>query len=240
MRRSSSKKLRVKQVIDFIATRLRKKRFTFFESLISSLPRPLTILDVGGTLRFWECMQFCEAEGVMITLLNKRREDIQDLPYRNFRGVAGDARDMKEFVDKQFDIVFSNSVIEHVGCYDDQWCMANEVRRVGKRYFLQTPNRHFPIEPHFVFPFFQFLPLWIRVWLISHFSLGTWERVADRRQAIEAVNSHRLLSKKELKKLFPDGIIVDERLLGLPKSFVVFAGWDVPSAKLGAVAITRE
>lgn len=55
---------------------------------------------------------------------------------------------MKQFQDNEFDAVFSNSVIEHVGDYEAQRQMANEIMRVGKRYFVQTPNFYFPIEPH--------------------------------------------------------------------------------------------
>ncbi|MEM2045934.1 MAG: class I SAM-dependent methyltransferase, partial [Candidatus Bathyarchaeia archaeon] len=57
--------------------------------------------------------------------------------------IIGDARCMP-FKDKSFDVVFSNSVIEHVGNYDDQKMCAEEIRRVGKCYFVQTPNFYFP------------------------------------------------------------------------------------------------
>ena len=63
---------------------------------------------------------------------------------------------MDFFKDKSFDAVFSNSVIEHVGTFEDQKMMANEVIRVTNFYFIQTPNLYFPIEPHFLVPFFQF------------------------------------------------------------------------------------
>jgi hypothetical protein len=57
---------------------------------------------------------------------------------------------------------FSNSVIEYVGDFPDQQRMADEVRRVGDRYRVQSMSKHFPIEPRFVFPFYQHLPLWLR------------------------------------------------------------------------------
>jgi 2-polyprenyl-3-methyl-5-hydroxy-6-metoxy-1,4-benzoquinol methylase len=79
---------------------------------------------------------------------------------------------MRQFRDHQFDVVYSNSVIEHVGDLDDMRRMAQEIQRVGKRYFLQTPNRYFPIEPHFVFPFFQFLPRPVQISLVQKFRLG--------------------------------------------------------------------
>ena len=36
------------------ANRLRSARFRQFEKMAASLPRPLRILDVGGTSEFWE------------------------------------------------------------------------------------------------------------------------------------------------------------------------------------------
>ncbi len=61
------------------------------------------------------------------------------------------------FGDREFDIAFSNSVIEHVPP-ELQAAFAAEVSRVADRYFVQTPNRYFPIEPHYQLPLFQFLP----------------------------------------------------------------------------------
>ena len=65
---------------------------------------------------------------------------------------------MPEFTTGEFDVVFSNSVIEHVGDFDDQRRMADEVRRVGRRFFVQTPNRWFPLEVHTRLPFVHWLP----------------------------------------------------------------------------------
>ncbi|HWS70973.1 MAG TPA: class I SAM-dependent methyltransferase, partial [Thermoanaerobaculia bacterium] len=63
----------------------------------------------------------------------------------------------------------SNSVLEHVA---DMPAMAREIRRVGRRWYVQTPNRWFPVEPHFLVPFFQFLPIATRAWLLTRFDLG--------------------------------------------------------------------
>lgn len=204
-----------------LAARIRRKRFTLFESLISHVPKPLRILDVGGTQKFWEVMGFPGAERIEITILNVATQPVS-LP--NFTAVAGDARDL-QFADASFDVVFSNSVIEHVGGHEDQCRMAREVKRVGARYFLQTPNRHFPIEPHFLFPYFQFLPVPARVWLLQHFRLGWRSRIRDAGKARASVESVRLLSKAELIALFPDASLFEEKMVGLTKSFVVYAGW---------------
>ena len=204
-----------------VAGRLRRKRFALFESLLRAVPTPLRILDVGGTQSFWEVMAFTAGERVEVTILNTTRPAVS-LPH--FTGVAGDARAL-QFADQSFDVVFSNSVIEHVGSYEDQRRMAGEVRRVGSRYFLQTPNRYFPIEPHFLFPYYQFLPVVTRVWLLQHFSLGWRGKTPDAQKARASVDSVHLLSKRELVGLFPEASLFEERVMGLTKSFVVYAGW---------------
>jgi hypothetical protein len=202
------------------ADKMRRRRFVIFSDLLAGLPRPVKILDVGGTQSFWERMG--PAEGIEVVLLNLQAP-VATLP--GFSGVAGDARDMRGFNDGEFDVVFSNSVIEHVGDYGDQRRMAGEVRRVGQRYFVQTPNKYFPVEPHFLFPFYQFLPLRARAWLIGRFDLGWRKRAPDPQKALEQARSVRLLTRSELAGLFPDGTILDEKLLGLTKSFMVFGGF---------------
>ena len=127
--------------------------------------------------------------------------------------------------DASFDVVFSNSVIEHVGTYQDQIQMAKEVRRVGKRYFVQTPNKYFPLEPHFLFPLFQFLPINIRVLLLQNFKLGWFSKTPDKVKAREIVESIRLLDKREFISLFPNAELYEEKIFGMTKSFVVYGGW---------------
>lgn len=208
-----------------LANKFRKKRFVLFRRLLASVPRPLTILDVGGTEIFWQNMGFDSVEGVEILILNL---DNIEVHHSNFRSMVGDARDMRQFRDKEFDVVFSNSVIQYVesNAYNDQRSMASEMRRVGLRYFVQTPNKYFPLEPHFLVPFFQFLPLSVRVWLLTHFNLGEHKKKSNAIEAKEEINSIRLLTKKELVDLFPDGVIVKERLGFLIKSFIVYGGWN--------------
>lgn len=205
-----------------LATRLRKKRFSFFLSLLNSLEHPISILDVGGTEDFWNIMGISNLSDVYITLLNIS-ECMTSNPNINF--VKGNACDIK-FPDSSFDIIFSNSVIEHVGNRYNQMQMANEVKRVGKRFFIQTPAKAFFLEPHFLFPFFQFFPVSIKVWLVRNIKLGWYDRkpiLEDAKSLVESVN---LLSKKELIGLFPECYLYEEKILGLTKSFIVYSGWD--------------
>jgi hypothetical protein len=218
---SSARKLIEFQAM--FARKMRKKRIALFESLISQLPRPLNILDVGGEQGFWELVGLHQ-EDAKILLYNIVPSEVS---YPTLSSKVGDARDMREFKDREFQIFFSNSVIEHVGTYAQQRQMANEVQRVGERYYVQTPNRFFPMEPHFLFPFFQFLPLAIRVFLVTHFNLGWAGKIPDRQAALQAIKEIRLLTQKELKDLFPGTKIHKETLLGLTKSFIVYKGWEL-------------
>jgi len=204
-----------------LATQFRRKRFALFQSLLAKVERPVHILDIGGTEDYWRMMSL-DDDQMFITLLNLQQENVTT---SNMNSMAGDARDI-QVLDQSFDIVFSNSVIEHVGTIDDQSKMANEVRRVGKRYFVQTPNRYFPLEPHFLFPLFQFLPVKLRVWMLQKFDLGWFKRETDAVKAREIVESIRLLNKKEFSALFPEATIYEEKIFGLTKSFVVYGGWN--------------
>ena len=78
-----------------------------------------------------------------------------NVKHQNFKSIKGDATNLSNFKDNQFDIVFSNSLIEHLYTYENMKLMANETMRVGKKFFVQTPNKYFPIEPHYFFHFFN-------------------------------------------------------------------------------------
>ena len=209
-------------VQDSLASEMRRRRFEIFRAHFDRLPKPVSILDVGGTMRFWQVMGLLPGDGLSITLLN-----VAPVPESRdgFISVEGDARSMPEFGDAQFDIVFSNSVIEHVGSFAQQGRMASEIQRIGRSYFVQTPNRYFPMEPHALFPGFQFLPLGLRVWMVRRFSMGWIGRIPDYEKAYARVASIELLSRRRLKRLFPNAEIRDERFAGLTKSFMVLGRW---------------
>lgn len=132
------------------------------------------------------------------------------LSSENVSVVQGDGTALP-FADGEFDVAFSNSCIEHVPPHL-QGKFASEIQRVADRYFVQTPNRYFPIEPHYQLPLFQFLPRRARMALNRRFSLGFqgkggWEEIT-------------LLSSRDLRRMFPDAEIRRERVLGLTKSLI--------------------
>lgn len=199
-----------------LSHQMRTKRFAFFSSCMAQLPKPITILDIGGTMAYWEAMQFKE-EGVKIILLNLSPAEQLPAP---FEAIQGDATALTQFADQSIDIVFSNSVIEHLFTWENQQKMAKEVARVGKNYFIQSPNYWFPIEPHWVFPFFQYLPKAVRIWMTQHLSLGHIGKAANKTLAKQQVEEIQLLTKGQMQELFPKAMIYKEKFAGLNKSFV--------------------
>jgi hypothetical protein len=176
------------------------------------------ILDVGGTPQFWNT-----ATDAQITLVNiKPLEDYERAYLRpNMKAVVGDGTRL-QFEDQEFDIVFSNSVIEHLGTVEKQRAFASEVRRVGKAYWIQTPAYEFPIEPHFLTPFVHWLPRRVRRHLLRNFTVwGLMGRPNDL--VVEmTLDEIRLLRFVEFQALFPESDIWIERALGLPKSYTAF------------------
>jgi len=205
-----------------LATRMRRARFALFLSLLDRLEGHLEILDIGGTQEFWNLMTDGKPGDVRVTLLNIEHQPVTSA---QFVSAVGDARSMPQYRNGSFDVVFSNSVIEHVGSYEDQRRMAGEIMRAGRRYFVQTPNKRFPLEPHFLFPFFQYLPASIRAQMVHRFDVGWYKRFSSLEKARVEVDSIQLLTRKKFAALFPGATIHDEKMLGLTKSFVAFKGW---------------
>ena len=205
-----------------VSNKFRSRRFMYFEALLSRLPRPVSILDVGGTVRFWECRDWLGRTDVNITLLNLKAEDVSQ---SNINSISGDATDLSRYSDGEFDVVFSNSVIEHLFTFENQKAMASEVERVGKAYWVQTPNFWFPIEPHFHWFGWQWYPRSVRVAAIQRFKCGHRGPFPDPGKAQESVDEVRLMSRKEMAGLFPNGRIWRERFLGMTKSLVAISGF---------------
>ncbi len=227
-------KERIKKQTDYgtigtLAWKTRKKRMedfnrffeTSFASMIDRNELPIKILDVGGVPEYWKQLDFIYIDKVTIVSLNVNKMTVP----KDFEGkietVKGTAINMREYKDNSFDLVFSNSVIEHVGCFKEQKKMAEEVKRIAKHGYIQTPNKYFFMEPHFLFPFFQFFPKMIRMKLVCKHELGHFRRANNKTEAKKIVDSVNLLSYRNLRKLFPKAIIDKERWMCLTKSFIL-------------------
>jgi hypothetical protein len=119
-----------------------------------------------------------------------------------------------------FDLVHSNSVIEHVGRWDDMKAMAQEVRRLAPSYFVQTPYFWFPIEPHCSTAFFHWVPEPMRVSMLLRRPRWHWGQAPDVDTAMHLIESAVLIDHRMLNALFPDATIHRERFLGLTKSLI--------------------
>jgi predicted SAM-dependent methyltransferase len=201
-----------------LGNRFRNRRFEFVSRQILSLPKPVKILDVGGTEKFWKNRGFVGKDGIQIFIINLVEYPTE---HPNIRSIIGDATNLSMFADNEFDFVFSNSVIEHLYTFENQKKMAMEIIRVGNYHLVQTPNRYFFIEPHFVFPFFQFLPKEMQTFILTRTRLSRGRR-RTRDWAEDYLNQLRLLSLKEFERLFPGDQIFQEKLLGMTKSFTAY------------------
>ena len=205
------------------ANKLRARRFRQFETLAARLPRPLRLLDVGGTNAFWENRGWHERTDVEILTLNIFAEKQR---HANIKPYTGDATSLAQFGDRSIDVVFSNSVIEHLFTFENQRRMAGEIQRVGKAFWVQTPNYWFPIEPHFHFVGWQWLPLAVRASILRRWTCGWRGPCRDPIGARRLVEEIRLLTRKELRGLFPRANIVAERFYGLVKSWIAVGGFN--------------
>jgi hypothetical protein len=176
------------------------------------------VLDIGGTADFWDLSPIRPR----LVLLNTPRAKAELVGAAEW--VAGDGRCLP-FRDQSFDLVFSNSVIEHVGDRASQERFAQEVARVGRAYWVQTPYRWFPVEQHLMTPFIHWLPkAWQRV-LVPRFNL--WSALShvtpDRRNFYveHYLNDVRLLSVGEMQDMFPGARLLRERFFGITKSLTV-------------------
>jgi len=173
------------------------------------------VIDFGGGGGIWDMVE----HDYDLTLLNVQAS----IPHGKYKLIVGDACDAPQLPSQSFDVAFSNSTIEHVGDIARQRRFAQEMQRVGRSVYCQTPNKWFPIEPHFMLPFVHwFLPGFFRNRFCIRYltPLGLLRR--PPREVIDAYLSQtRLLTRKELQEFFPGCEIWEERFLGLAKSFAV-------------------
>lgn len=195
----------------------RAKRVRRFLDLFKP-DRNTRILDLGGLRHFWTVP--IESQ---ITILNIKPPEDYEIAYMppNMRSVVGDGTRM-QFADQEFDIVFSNSVIEHLGTAEQQRAFAREVERVGKSYWIQTPAYEFPVEPHFFTPFVHWLPKRVRRHLLRNFTLWGLMGRPNKLVVDMTIDEIRLLKFAEFQSMFPRSNIWVERLLGIPKSYTAY------------------
>ena len=209
----------------------------------------MRVVDLGGEVASWAAAPLMPKS---LTLLNFGTESDQNAKTEIYRdtpieSITGDACTPPEALfEREFDLVYCNSVIEHVGGHYRRVQLADTVHRLAPHHWVQTPNRYFPVEPHFVAPGFQYLPTGLRAKALKHWPMGNVQNATDSliwpETAVEAersaavddqpladlplyhsvksVMSFELLSPTELMYYFPQSTLLRERLAGLTKSLV--------------------
>jgi hypothetical protein len=198
------------QFIDTFSQNLRNQRKNLFYTRFNLQSGGKKILDLGGTPWSSFCQDLADCE---VTYLNLYSEEIvlPRLTQPNHHYVCADARHIP-FADRHFDIVFSNSLIEHVGDFEAQTQVAQEIQRVGKAYWIQTPYKHFPIEPHYNFPLYQYLPASLQR-QVHHTWKFSW--VKQHGLPFEEIF---LLDRQQMQQLFRHAHLYEEKLFFLTKS----------------------
>lgn len=211
-----------------ISYRLREIRKRHLRELLLKnriLGKPLRVIDLGGRYSFWHRLglDFLDEHGIEVTILNLNADEHDAPPelHPAIRLAVGDACSA-EFPDGAFDFVVSNSVIEHLGSWQNMIDFAASVRRLGRAYYCQTPNFWFPVDPHhYKVPFFHFLPRPSRAWIVRNIGTAAFGRASSVIASYHLVDSARLLCRSQMAALFPDATLRAERILGLfVKSYI--------------------
>jgi SAM-dependent methyltransferase len=140
--------------------------------------------------------------------------------YPQVNAVVGDACKLP-WPDKYFDIVYSNAVIEHVGDFTRQRQMASEIMRVGKRWFVSTPNRWYPFEFHLRLPFVTWFPgeAYLSAARVVRYNHARGKYTFGNCRA-----NFRLMTTKELKICFPNSRVIKNRVTFMAETLIAIGG----------------
>lgn len=197
-----------------ITNGFRRRRFDFFWNSLGRSAGKEWWLDLGGGPGSYLLTQLetLEHAAPRVILLDTGENELRDARARfpNVLCVQADGEKLP-FCSNAFDLVFCNSVIEHVA---HPQALAAEIHRTGRRFFVQTPNEQFPLESHshVPLPFFRRMPRPIQ-YQMCRWAGASWEYLM----------SVRYLTEAELHAFFPHARILHERAFGLTKSFYVLS-----------------
>lgn len=201
-----------------IAAKYRRRRWDMLKSMFPDIER-MSILDLGGRAESWRRTAL-RPEHVHVVNL----EPVDPDPPEWVEVDRADACDLPASLrSRRYDLVFSNAVLEHVGGHAKRLAFAETVHRAADRHWVQTPYRYFPVEPHWLFPFFQHLPVAARAFISQRWPL-LHSPSADKQDALAAVMQVELVGRAELRYYFPQSDIISERVGPLTKSIIAVRG----------------
>lgn len=199
-----------------------KRRRRVFEFL-ESHPRPVNIIDLGGTVSFWKRIQLTPGDGLKITLVNNHHMDKTNIamPIEGefIREVRCDVMTLRQSDYAAYDVVFSNSMLEHLSSSHEQALLCDEIETSGKSYFLQTPSKFSLVDPHFprlFAPFFALYPRGLQATLLVLDAAGKITLANARRR----MHYYRPLGRRQLQSLLPTAKIVRDSVALLTTSLI--------------------
>jgi hypothetical protein len=200
-----------------LSARARQWRWEIFQDAFPQISE-LRVLDLGGTVHTWASAPVRPKSVLVVNLAADRWHGQLDTVTTRI----GDACHLPaDLTRDSFDLVFCNSVLEHVGGYHQRQALAETARSMAPLHWVQTPYRYFPVEPHWIFPMFQFLPLASRASLARQWKVGHRRApTGDSAAGVELALGVELISVTEMRHLFPDSEVLYERFGGLIKSLI--------------------
>jgi hypothetical protein len=198
-----------------IGQRMRARRWEWFQAEFPDIGS-MSVIDLGGTAEAWLRAPVRPASVHVVNLEPEPAEPVASW----IRADQADACNLPDRIGRgSYDLVFSNSVIEHVGGHVQRMRFAESVHKLASVHWVQTPYRYFPVEPHWLFPGLQFMPLALRARLSYHWPL-VHTKAGSFSEALQASMEVELVSRTEMRFYFPKSDIRAERGLGLVKSLV--------------------
>lgn len=203
---------------------------SFNEFLRGAAGERIRLIDLGGTIKFWEDWGLAKQPFLDVTLVNSHdldkthENDAITLP--NIRRLRADVLTLTAEDLAKYDVIFSNSLIEHLPGPQAQQQLAQAIVGSGRPYFLQTPNKRSPLDPHFprpYVPFFATYPRPLQARLLSWFALGSGSAASSYEAALLRLQNYYPLTTRDIRLLFPQARVVVERPLGVPMSIIAMS-----------------
>ena len=203
---------------DSLGAKRRARRWQWLGDTFPNLDQ-MSVIDLGGSLSTWQRAPI-RAKHVHVVNIVDPPAEVPDWAEVE----RGDACALPSHIaNRRYDLVFSNSVIEHVGGHERRARFADAVHALSGAHWVQTPYRYFPIEPHWVAPGLQFLPIALRTRVAHRWPLA---HTPDKSRAavLSSVLWTELLDRTQMRAYFPNSELLSERVAGLTKSLVAVRG----------------
>jgi hypothetical protein len=217
-------------MLDTLRRYTREQRLKLFNDFMKGATGSVRLVDLGGTVKFWEKWGLAKQPLLDVTVVNNHwidKNHIDDaITLPNIRRLRADVLDFSAEDFAQYDVIFSNSLIEHLPGRHLQQKLARAIVDSGRRYFLQTPNKMSPVDPHFprpYVPFFAAYPRPLQARLLSWNALGSGSAAPSYDAALQRLANYFPLTTRDMRGLFPKAHIVMERPLGVPMSIVAMS-----------------